>query len=164
MTRSRKHHQQFRAFTLIELLVVIAIIAILASLLLPALAKAKMSAQRTTCTSNIKQLAISSLYISDANGYCFPAYDNVAEDAGGLWMSNLMAYDAKVDKVRLCPAPAFPITTWIPLTRAQGLVIPPGFGTVESVVARQLRLERLALFQHGSGRVPRLRRGGDQLF
>ena len=105
VTRSRKHQQLFQAFTLIELLVVIAIIAILASLLLPALGKAKMSAQRTTCTSNIKQLAISSLlYISDANGYCFPAYDNVAEDAGGLWMSNLMAYDAKVDKVRLCPS------------------------------------------------------------
>ncbi len=71
-----------RGFTLIALLVVIAIIAILASLLLPALARAKMRAQRIQCVSNQRQAGLGlRLWANDHDGK-FPWRVDQAEGGG----------------------------------------------------------------------------------
>jgi prepilin-type N-terminal cleavage/methylation domain-containing protein len=72
-------------FTLIELLVVIIIIAILAALLLPALAKAKTTANRTTCKSNEKQQLFA------LNMYAGENKDNLPTSALGYWAHDMTA-------------------------------------------------------------------------
>ena len=104
------HHRQFKnsakGFTLIELLVVIAIIAILAAILFPVFARARESARRSSCQSNLKQLGLGFMQYTQDYDEKLP---RLPADTGQLatpsWDIQIYPY-LKSTQILACPSDA----------------------------------------------------------
>ena len=101
-----------RRFTLVELMVVIGIIAILASLLLPALARAKESGKKITCIGNMRQIGYAlTQYVGDYNDWVMP--NNQNDGSVSVWMALVVKLYHNNDISRyktlfLCPSDPAP--------------------------------------------------------
>lgn len=103
-----------RGFTLVELLVVISIIAILLAILMPSISKARKTAQRVVCMSNLKQWGIITFtYTAENDGRFLMGWNKVMQDPplsvgdpdlmDAIWMLPLEPYYQE-PAIRLCPS------------------------------------------------------------
>jgi prepilin-type N-terminal cleavage/methylation domain-containing protein/prepilin-type processing-associated H-X9-DG protein len=150
------------AFTLLELLVVMAIIAILAAMLLPALTRARSSAQRADCTSNLRQLGIAAeLYWDDNGENCF-SYVFAPTNYGAIYWFGWIgpgpegqrAFDLSSgaiypylhgSDVRLCPSLQYALKQF--KLKADGVVFSYGYNFYLSVAAGRPPINALGLRQ-----------------
>jgi prepilin-type N-terminal cleavage/methylation domain-containing protein/prepilin-type processing-associated H-X9-DG protein len=111
MAVSRSAQAPPKAFTLIELLVTITIIAILATLLLPVVARGKLSAQTTKCASNLRQfVAAAQMYWDDNNGNPFP-FQGATTAAGTYYWFGLLG--SGPEETRTFDPTTSPLYPWL---------------------------------------------------